>query len=192
MPPVADWIGDSESGKNGSGYHFAKPMRGPSVRWSCWTQCPTHQVNQMIEWMKVCTISQWLGLSIFKSMSYYGGHLRGKNIPYVTIWNKPSYETNKGSIRSSKTLNRWPRFRSQPLARVWVSSSFHDTSYRPVQQTRYGTRSYLNTQSQNQEREWDKYEDVHVHITFVARVAAKKAVTHPSVENTWASSETLL
>ena len=29
-----------------------------------------------------------------------------------------------------------------------------------------------------------QYEDVHVHITFVDRVAAKKAVTHPSIENT--------
>ena len=29
-----------------------------------------------------------------------------------------------------------------------------------------------------------QYEDVHVHITFVDRVAVKKAVIHPSIENT--------
>ena len=29
-----------------------------------------------------------------------------------------------------------------------------------------------------------QYEDVHVHITFVDRVAAKKAAIHPSIENT--------
>ena len=33
-----------------------------------------------------------------------------------------------------------------------------------------------------------QYEDVHVHITLVARVAARKAATHPVKENTWASS----
>ena len=32
-----------------------------------------------------------------------------------------------------------------------------------------------------------QYEDAHVHMTFVARVAAKKAVAHPADENTRAS-----
>ena len=34
-----------------------------------------------------------------------------------------------------------------------------------------------------------QYEDVHVHITFVPRVVAKKAADHPARENTLASSE---
>ena len=37
-----------------------------------------------------------------------------------------------------------------------------------------------------------EYEDVHVHITFVARVVAKKEADHPARENTLASSEILL
>ena len=37
-----------------------------------------------------------------------------------------------------------------------------------------------------------QYEGVHVHIAFVARVAAKKAATHPASENTWTSGKTLL
>ena len=122
----------------------------------------------------------------------YGGCLCGKNLPHVQIWNKPSYGTNIWPTRSSKTLNRWPRFRLQLLAQAWACSSNYGTSHRPDRQTRYGTRSYLNKQKQSQEREWNKYEDVHVHITFVARVVAKKAVTHPSTENTWALGETLL
>ena len=37
-----------------------------------------------------------------------------------------------------------------------------------------------------------QYEDVHVQITFVARVVAKEAADHPACENTLASSEILL
>ena len=56
LPPVADRIEDS-SGKNGFGYHFAKPRRGPLVQWSCWTQYPIHQVNQVIDQITTCRIS---------------------------------------------------------------------------------------------------------------------------------------
>ena len=81
---------------------------------------------------------------LLRSMSYYGGWNCGKNLPAVAIGNKPSHERNSWSIGSSKTLNRWPRFRLQLLTRAWACSSLPDTSQRLDRQTRYGTRSWLN------------------------------------------------
>ena len=43
---------------------------------------------------------------LFKSMSYYDWWHCGRNLLPVAIWNKPSYERKRWSIRWSKTLNR--------------------------------------------------------------------------------------
>ena len=61
-------------------------------------------VKRSNRWRRAQSHNDWGYL--FKSMSYYGGCLCGKNLPHVLIWNKPSYETNIKPIRLSKTLNR--------------------------------------------------------------------------------------